>query len=377
MKKVLIPILCCTIILAFLIFSKNSSPVSQNNPQTPKEDKLEEEIKDQLNNLTLEEKIGQMFFIAYRKPTMDAELTNILNTIKPGGFILFSENITNFENTTNLVHQIKQSNSIPLFIGIDQEGGKVARLKTIPGLEVHEIEPMQNIGATNDLNLAYTTGVTIAQDLQKIGVNLDFAPVLDVYQKASFLETRCFSDNPTIVNNMGLKVAEGLIANNIIPVFKHFPGHGNTQTNSHDALPVVEKTKEELLNNDLIPFMNAIKNDAQIIMIGHLAVPSLTNDSTPASLSKTIITDLLRKELGYQNIVITDALNMKAITDNYSNDEIYEMAINAGVDLLLMPEDPLTAFNTIKKLINEGKISEEEINNSVLKILKLKAKYLN
>ena len=135
------------------------------------------------------------------------------------------------------------------------------------------------------------------------------------------------------------------------------------------------KTKEELLKTDLIPFKNAIANNAQIIMIGHLALPLITGDYTPASLSKTIVTDILKNELGYENVIISDALNMKALTKYYTTEEIYELAINAGIDILLMPENPINTVKTIKKLITENKITEEQINNSVLKILQLKEKY--
>ena len=174
---------------------------------------------------------------------------------------------------------------------------------------------------------------------------------------------------------MSTALAKGLSDNNIIPVYKHFPGHGNTTTDSHYELPIITKTKDELLKSDLIPFVNAIDNNAEIIMVGHLALPNITKDYTPASLSNIIITDILKNELGYQGIIITDALNMQAITKNYQEKETYELAINAGVDILLMPNNPKQAISLIKESINEGTITEENIDNSVYKILKLKKKY--
>ena len=159
-------------------------------------------------------------------------------------------------------------------------------------------------------------------------------------------------------------------------VYKHFPGHGNTSVDSHEDLPIVTKTKEELLKDDIIPFMDAIKNGEEVIMIGHLAVPSITGDNTPASLSRKIITDLLKNELGFKGLVITDALNMGALTNNYTQDEVYIKAINAGVDILLMPNGSKDALNTIRDAVNKGMISEDTINNSVRKILTLKYKYI-
>ena len=171
---------------------------------------------------------------------------------------------------------------------------------------------------------------------------------------------------------MGIKLGKGLEDKGVIPVYKHFPGHGSTTTDSHYDLPVINKTKDELMEKELIPFKKAIGEGADIIMIGHLAIPKITNDKTPASLSKVLITDLLKTELNYQGLVVTDALNMGALTNNYKESEIYEMAINAGVDLLLMPKSSTSAMSSIKASIASGKITEDQINNSVRKILTLK-----
>ena len=171
---------------------------------------------------------------------------------------------------------------------------------------------------------------------------------------------------------MALSFAEGQESTGIISVYKHFPGHGNTSEDSHYTLPVITKTKEELMNLELKPFIEAINNGADVIMIGHLAVPSITKDDTPASLSKEIITDLLKNELGYNGLVITDALNMDALTNEYTEEEIYVNAINAGVDILLMPDFDNEMIEIITNAIANGTIAIEEIDNSVEKILELK-----
>ena len=331
-----------------------------------------------LETLTLDEKIGQMLFISYEdSDTLNTNLTNILTTAQPGGFILFSENLKNYSKSLSFIKDIKEHSKIPIFLGIDEEGGKVDRLKNITGYKYDLIPDMASIGATNNEEEAYQVGTQLANILNDFGLNIDFAPVSDVLTEDTnkVIGTRSFGSDPYLVARMTRALAKGLSDNSIIPVYKHFPGHGSTTTDSHIDLPIINKTKEELLKTDLIPFKNAIANNAQIIMIGHLALPLITGDYTPASLSKTIVTDILKNELGYENVIISDALNMKALTKYYTTEEIYELAINAGIDILLMPENPINTVKTIKKLITENKITEEQINNSVLKILQLKEKY--
>lgn len=379
-KLIIIIIILLTSTSNIFLLKPRPNPDNNQNPTpeipeepTPPLDPLE----NILNNMTIDEKIGQLFIVAYRYPNMDSNLDNILKTIKPGGFILFKENLKNYNQSMVLINSIKKTAKIPMFIATDQEGGRVQRIKDIPGISTTNIPAMAEVGATNDPNEAYKTGVTIANDLKKFSVNLDFAPVIDIYSNPlnKVIGERSFGSDAYLVSKMGLALGQGLKDNNIIPVYKHFPGHGNTKTDSHYDLPIVSKTKEELMNLDLIPFMEAINNNAEIIMVGHLAVPSITNNYEPASLSKILITDFLKKELGYQNLIITDALNMKALTNTYSTEEITIKALNAGVDILLMPEDPLKSFAAIKNAFNSGTISEKQINDSVRKIINLKLKY--
>lgn len=345
--------------------------------ETKKQNEMEEKIENYMKEMTLEEKIGQMLILSNRTPTMSEELRQELITVQPGGFIFFAENFTNQANTHALMEEINKTAKVPYLLSIDQEGGRVQRLKTQEDIEVETIPPMSEIGETKDINLAYETGYKIGNDLKKYGLNMDFAPVVDTLtntENKSILG-RSFGSDYNLVSDMGLSLAKGLKEAGIIPVYKHFPGHGSTTVDSHYDLPVLSKTKEELLNSDLIPFQNAINNDAEVIMIGHLAIPNITQDQTPSSLSKEIITDLLKEEMGYKGLVVTDALNMKALTKYYTEPEIYEKAINAGVDLLLMPEHPLETITWIKEQVESGKIKKEKIDNSVKKILTMKYKY--
>jgi len=378
MKKLLkyASIILILLISFYTIYRLNNQKETNQN-KTPIKETNQDYISKLLEEMTLEEKIGQMMIIHYREPKLDETLNNMLKTIKPGGFIFFKENLVTYEDSLELIKNIKDSAKIPMFLSIDQEGGKVDRLKTIKGISFSNMPTMSEIGKTNDEEIAYGTGAQIAHNLKMLDLNMNFAPVLDIYSnpKNTVIGTRSFGDNAEIVSKMGLALSKGLKDNNIIPVYKHFPGHGNTETDSHIDLPIVSKTKEELLKEEIIPFQKAIANDADVIMIGHLAVPSITNSYIPASLSKKIITSFLKEEIGYQNLVITDALNMKALTNNYSEKEIIEKSINAGVDILLMPENPINAVNVIKEGITSGSIKEEQINNSVKKILNLKYKY--
>ena len=387
-KKIVIVLSILVIILGFVIAylfifdnnvnkSKNVNEKNNEVKEETEEEKLEKLVNSKLESMTLDEKIGQMLIISYRSSKMDDTLKNALENNKPGGFILFSENFTTYDETLKLINEIKETSDIPLFISIDEEGGNVQRLLSLKD-NVTNIPNMFKVGEANDKDLAYEVGKVIAEELRVFGINMDFAPVLDIVdsKNQSFIGSRSFGTNPSLVTDMGLSVGKGLEDNLVIPVYKHFPGHGSTIADSHYDLPVINKTKDELMERELIPFKEAIKNNADVIMIGHLAIPKLTNDKTPASLSKTLITDLLKDELNYKGLVITDALNMGAITNNYQEKEIYEMAINAGVDLLLMPKSSSSAIKSIKESIESGKISEAKINDSVKKILTLKYKKL-
>lgn len=335
---------------------------------------IDKKVNEMLEDMTIDEKIGQMLMVFYRVPKSDDTLRSALRDVKPGGFILFRENITTYEDTLNLIKEIKASSKIPMFISIDQEGGNVQRLLALQDMDVANIPYMNDVGNTNDLGLAKDIGKVIAEELRVFGINMDFAPVIDVFSNSenTVIGRRSFGNNPQIVSDMGIAVAKGLEENGVIPVYKHFPGHGNTAVDSHVSLPIVTKTKEELFNSDLIPFVKAVENNAPFIMIGHLAVPSITGDNTPASLSKSLITDLLKKEMGYDGLVITDALNMGALTNYYEQDEIYVKAIEAGVDILLMPSSSREALSSVRNAFDSGRITEERINESVRKILKLK-----
>lgn len=335
-------------------------------------DKADSTIK----KLSLDEKIGQMLMIYYTSDEYDESLDNSISEYMPGGFILMEENIKNSNKLIELINNMQKNSKIPMFISIDEEGGLVQRLKNLEDINVTDIPSMNDIGKTSKED-AYEAGNIVGKELKIFGINMDFAPVIDINTNSinNVIGNRSFGSNANLVSEMGISFAKGLRENNIIPVYKHFPGHGDTTIDPHEELPIIEKTKEELYEKELIPFKNAIADGAEIIMVGHFAVPNITNNNMPSSLSKEVITDILIDELGFNGVIITDALNMQAITDNFSKEEIVVNAINAGVDILLMPGSSSEVTKIIKDAVQKNIITEDRINDSVKKILTLKYKY--
>lgn len=338
------------------------------------DDTVEEKVKKLMDNMTFDEKIAQMLILYYTKDTVDDNLKDILDNVKPGGFIITKDQLTTYENAKNFIKTVRDSSEIPMIISVDEEGGNVQRLRNISDKKGTNIPYMYYVGKTNDLDLATNVGKIIAEESRTLGINVVFNPVCDVYSnpKNIVIGKRSFGSNPELVSSMATSVGKGMEDNGVIATYKHFPGHGDTETDSHVSLPILNKTMDDLNQVELIPFKKAIENDAKIMMIGHLAMPKIIGDNTPASLSKTIVTDLLKIELGFKGLVITDALNMGALTKNYSDEEIYTKAIEAGVDLLLMPNGSRNAINYIKK-----NIREDRVNESVKKILTFKYTYLD
>lgn len=334
---------------------------------------IEEKVNYKMDNLSIDEKIAQMLIVYYIGDEYDENLSNIIKEVKPGGFILMSDNITTYDRTLNFVKGMQNDSDIPMIISTDEEGGSVQRIKGIRDISVTDIPYMYYLGQTKDKNLAYKVGEIIANELRTIGVNLTYAPVMDIYSNPNntVIGKRSFGSDPNTVYDMATSLKNGIEDNLVNTCIKHFPGHGDTETDSHFEIPIINKTLDELENSDLLPFIKSI-NDTNMIMVGHIALPKITNSSIPASLSKEIVTDLLKNKYNYKGLVITDALNMRSLTDNYSDKEIYTMAINAGVDLLLMPNGSKNAIKYIKEAIDDEEMDINTINESVRKILTYK-----
>ena len=378
MKKIFLAIILIAAAIGGGIFAFNM--LKQKYDKTPTETSSDSEpteidpVKEQLGKMTLDEKVAQMLIVDRSEITVSEAEQEMLSKTPYGGYILMGEAYGTLVETREMVEKLQSAAKTPLIITTDEEGGIVQRLQNISSPQATDIPDMYSVGETGDTSYAKEIGRVIAEELRTIGINVDMAPDADVFSNPdnTVIGRRSFSSDPQIVATMSQALAEGLEQNGVAATFKHFPGHGDTATDSHLSLPVINRTREQLNESDLVPFKNAIKNNAQFIMVGHIAMPELTGDNTPATLSYKITTELLRNELGHQNLIITDGLNMGALVNNYSEAEIYTKAVEAGADLLLLPVNPQVALETIKT-----QIPESRINESVYRILKFKQSWLS
>lgn len=347
-------------------------------------DPLVEQAAQIVSGMTLEEKVAQMFFITpealtgYGQVTVAGDATNEAYQKYPvGGLIYNSQNLVDIDQTKTMMAKMQQYAdsriSLPVFLGVDEEGGSVTRIASNEAYGITNIDNMSDIGATGDTQNAYQAGVTIGTYLSDLGFNLDFAPVADVLTVSdSVIGNRSFGTDSELVASMALSELQGLESMGIQGVVKHFPGHGGVSGDSHSGAVSTDKSLEELFASELVPFQRAIDGGAEFLMVGHIAAPNVTGDDTPASLSKVMITDVLRTQMGYQGVVITDAMNMTAITANHAADEAAVLAVNAGADMILMPEDFGKAYNGVIDAVNNGTIDEYRINEAVVRIVKAK-----
>lgn len=331
-----------------------------------------------MEEMSLEEKIGQLLIVGMEGKTYGEELDRLIRHYHVGGIILLGKNISYPAGMLKLLNESKKANAdyeIPLFISVDEEGGRVSRLPS----SMKKLPAAEYFGTIGDEMFAFETGAYLADLLHAFGYNMNYAPVLDVHSnpKNPVIGDRSFSSDPEEVANLGMAVMRGMRENGIIPVVKHFPGHGDTHVDSHLSLPVIEKTLGELQKTELIPFQRAIEEQADVIMVAHIMFPEL-DQKYPSSLSKKIITDLLREEMLFKGVVITDDLTMGAIVNEVTVPEAAVQSFIAGSDLLLIAGDYENQVDTIDALmaaVQAGTISEERIDESVKRILTLKERY--
>jgi len=331
-----------------------------------------------VNDMTLDEKIGQMIFSGVNGTEMTAETKEIIDTYHVGGIILFGDNIESKKQTVSFLNDMKAVNAdnpFPLLLGVDEEGGSVTRMPDA----VKSLPTSRSIGKLNDPDTAFKAGTILGEQMQALGFNLDFAPVLDINSNPDnpVIGDRSFGSNPEVVSRMGIQTMKGIQSEGIISVIKHFPGHGDTGVDSHLELPKVDKSRKKLSEMELVPFKKAISKGADVSMIAHILLPQI-DTKHPASMSKKVITGILREDLGFDGVVITDDLTMEAITNHYNVADAAVQTVKAGGDLLLVAHDPdlvAAVFNKLKAAVENGEISEERINESVERITRLKAKY--
>ncbi len=395
-KKCLSTLLATSMLCSAFVVPTAVADTEQNSAQ---------QAKEIVSNMTLEQKVGQKIMMAFRSwypedgspsgafKIMNDEVGKVIQDYELGGVILFAENIVETEQTTRLTDGLqkaaKEAGIPPLLIATDQEGGIVYRLGSgtaMPG--------NMALGAARDPQLAYDVGGVFGAELKSVGINVNFAPSLDVNCNPSnpVINLRSIGSKPELVSEIGTQIVKGIQDQNVSAAAKHFPGHGDTSTDSHVGLPAVDKSYDELKQTELAPFQAAIDGGIDMIMTAHIAFPQVVTETfiskkdgseihPPATLSKEILTDILRGDMGYEGVIVTDAMEMQAITQHFGEIDAVKIAFNAGVDIALMPTTvqrnsqvpKLDAIVTsVCDAVRAGEISEDQITESAERIIKLK-----
>ena len=342
-------------------------------------EKTAEEI---LAEMTLEEKVYQMFIVTpealtgYDVVNASTQITKgWLEKYPVGGLIYFADNIMTPDQTKDMLKNTMKSavelQEMPIFLCVDEEGGRVVRVAGNSKMGVTNVGPM---GEVKDEAGAKAAGATIGAYLKDLGFTVDMAPVADVItnDKNTVIGDRSFGSDASIVDQYADAYSDGLHSKGILSTYKHFPGHGATEGDTHEGYAYTNKTYEELKEAELVPFASAKRNKIDMVMVAHIAVPNITGDNTPCTLSYKMVTEILRNDLNYNGLIITDAMNMGAITENYTSKEATVKAIQAGVDIVLMTEDFKEAVKAVMDAVDKGDITEERINESVLRIIEKK-----
>ena len=344
------------------------------------EDALNEMVEESVAGMTLEQKVAGLFFVTPEQLTGVGQAVQAgegtqeaLAKWPVGGLVYFKQNIQSEEQLKEMLANTVSYASFPIFLGVDEEGGSVARVADALGLE--NMGPMADIGSTGDVQAAYAANQTIGTYLSSYGFNVDFAPIADVLTNPdnTVIGDRAFSDDPQTAADMVAGAVEGLQSAGVSACLKHFPGHGDTAGDSHTGAAETDRTKEEMAAAEFLPFQSGIEAGADMVMVGHISAPNLTGgEKVPASLSEEIITGILRSELGYDGIIITDAMNMAAVTDYYEADVAAIMALKAGADMILMPEDFQQAYEGVLQAVQDGTVSQERVDDSLKRIYRVK-----
>lgn len=362
----------------------SGTAASEEEKEIEWEDALEL-AADYLKNMTVEEKVGQLFVVNLeqidnRKGTY-YEFHNCTKTMQKnidkyhiGGVILFSRNIANRNQTLKMTSGFANSGNIPLFISVDEEGGTVSRIGSNEKMGTTSFPTAEEIGKSEDDEYTYEMGKTIGTEIKELGFNVDFAPVADV--KTSELNeeigSRSFGNDPEKVADYVSAFVQGLKKVNIASAVKHFPGQGSSDGDTHRESVNIDSSIASLRKTDFVPFNAGIAAGADFVMVSHISVSKVTETSVPASMSPLIMQTILREELGFKKIIITDAFDMASITDNYSSGDAAYTSFMAGADIILMPQNLDEAYNTILSKVEDGSIPAGKLNDSVLRILAVK-----
>lgn len=393
--KIICSIILCICLMGCAVTGGNSDVyVPDNSPEAEETHKETEGISrekameiaaDYMENMTVEEKAGQLFVVNlelldtrngnfYEWKRFTKAMKRSIEKYHIGGVILFSRNIANRKQTKRLINRLQENSSIPLFITVDEEGGDVARIAGNEKMGTTVFPSMEEIGKNENASYVYNMGETIGSEIKELGFNVDFAPVADVRTSELNLEigSRSFGGEPSKVAEMVSAFVEGIQKQGISASLKHFPGQGSSCGDTHIESVNIDSSITGLRKNDFVPFEAGIASGADFVMVSHISVSKVTETSQPASMSELIMETILRDELGFHGIIITDAMDMASITDTYTPEEAAYGAISGGADIVLMPEKLGAAYNEVLSRINDGTISMERLNASVLRILTVK-----
>lgn len=332
-----------------------------------------------IEGMTLREKIYQLFITTpemalgqERVTEFGEDAAEALKAHPVGGIVYFGDNILNRDQITKLLKDMNDNATIPLFQAVDEEGGRVSRLGNIEGIT--KLPPMREVGDSGDTSRAYQNANTLGTELRALGFNVNFAPVADVLINTDNTEIgdRSFGENPESVSGMVENTVRGLRDSGIATAVKHFPGHGSAAADTHTGRSHSSRTYEEMQNAELLPFKAGIMAGTDFVMVSHMINASITKTNMECSMSTNVMTNILRRTMGFPNIIITDSLSMGAITGYYSPGAAVLTAFEAGADMLLMPADLETAVDVMEKAVKSGRVTEMRINESVSRILKVK-----
>lgn len=333
-------------------------------------------VDETLAGMTLHEKVCQMMFVTPEELTGEDGVTvagdatrQALENYPVGGIVYFAKNLESQDQVKEMIDNSQKYSSIGLFVATDEEGGVVNRLMDTVGTTY--IGSMYYYKDDGD-ETAYENAYTIANDMSVLGFNLDFAPVADVWSNPdnTVIGERAYSDDYAQAAELVGNAVKGFNDGRVMCTLKHFPGHGDTAEDSHYSSAYVHRTKEEIMADEMQPFRSGIEAGAEFVMVGHLIVPDI--DEVPATLSYKIATGILRDELKFEGVAITDSFEMESIADNYSVDDAVVMSVKAGMDMILQPKDMASAVNSIEQAVADGELSEDRIDESVRRILTLK-----
>ena len=400
---VLCAVLCIAVFLMYQWEKENERPEEKQEEIKPEEqeeektepqeevlteeEKLQNRINEIISGMTLEEKAAQLFMITPEALTgMDpvtaaGETTRkALEEYPVGGIIYFRKNLVNPEQvrtmTANIQTYAMERTGLPLLLSVDEEGGSVTRFGNNPGFDFDASADMKAIGESGDPQQAYELGERLGSFLYDLGINMDNAPDADVLSNPqnTVVRDRSFGSDCEVVSEMALAELRGLESQGVIGMLKHFPGHGATAGDTHEGYAYTDASLEEMKANELVPFADGIEAGVDVIMVGHISCPQVAGDDLPASLSEKMTTQILRQEMGYDGFLITDAMNMGAVSENYSSSEAAVAAIRAGIDMILMSQDFQQAYEGILNAVESGELTEERIDESLRRITALKLK---